>query len=59
MRKIAILVLPFVCVSGLPLFVNNDSIVKSQVPKGTFKNAETGEIFSYVDNFPHVGHVGN
>lgn len=32
------------------VFTDNNSIIKSQVPKGTFKNAETGEIFSYVDN---------
>jgi hypothetical protein len=32
------------------VFTENNSIIKLQVPKGTFKNAETGEIFSYVDN---------
>lgn len=29
---------------------NKDTDIKSQVPKGTFRNTETGEIFSYVDN---------
>lgn len=28
----------------------NNPISSSQVPKGTFKNTETGEIFDYIDN---------
>lgn len=35
-------------------FTENNSIIKSQVPKGTFKNVETGEIFNYVDNFGYL-----
>lgn len=40
------------------VFTENNAIIKSQVPKGTFKNAETGEIFSYVDNWGYLVDCG-
>lgn len=36
------------------LSIENSSTVPSQVPKGTFRNTETGEIFDYVDNLGYL-----
>lgn len=34
--------------------IENNQTASSQVPKGTFRNTETGEIFDYVDNFGYL-----
>jgi hypothetical protein len=38
--------------------IENNPTASSQVPKGTFRNTETGEIFSYVDNWGYLVSCG-
>jgi len=37
------------------VYTENNPIASSQVPKGTFRNTETGETFDYIDNWGYLG----
>jgi len=39
---------------GKKVIIENNPTASSQVPKGTFRNTETGEIFDYVDNLGYL-----